>query len=188
MSVTLPHLNKQVLSGDVFEKSWARFFQDIWRSIGGNKEFNIGGILKVDTTAVGNVGSGEDTLITHNLPSTLDNAGESIEITAFGEFAANANNKTVKLYFGSTVIFTTGAIASNNTDWRIDATILRTGAATQISIASFSGDTVLVTSTATSTAVTETLSGALTIKCTGEATTTNDIIQRGLIVRYYPNA
>ena len=183
----VPHSRGSVLSGDLFAHSWSRFFQDVSRRIGSNKSYSLGGRLATVTTAVGNVGSGQDNLISYSLEkNTLLNAGETLEIVAFGSQAANGNNKTIKLIFGSTTLFSTGAVASNAKDWCIKATIIRTGAATQECITEFSGDTVLVTQTSDYVTATEDFTTALTIKCTGEATSDNDIIQKGLVVKLFP--
>lgn len=142
----------------------------------------------VNTTPVGNVGAGEDDLISSSLTAaTLANSGDCAEITAFGTFAANANLKQVKLKFGATTVFATGAAALNGGSWHISAKVVRTGASTQIASATFNGNVTVVTADATYSEPAETLSGAVTIKCTGEATADNDIIQKGLMVRYLPN-
>ena len=173
--------------GNEFSKPWNKFFNNVATKIGSSKSYALGGRLTSNTTAVGNVGSGADTLITYSLEANiLNNVGDTLEITAFGSQAANANNKTIKLVFGSTELFTTGAVASNGKDWRIDCTIIRTAAATQECITSFSGDTVLVTQIADYVTGTEDFTTSLAIKCTGEATTTDDIIQKGLIIKFFP--
>ena len=94
--------------------------------------------------------------------------------------------KTIKLLLGSTELFTTGAIAFNNKDWQIKATLTRTGSATQKSITVFSGDTVLLTQVSDFVSGTEDFTTALTIKCTGEATSNDDIIQQGLTIKFFP--
>jgi len=59
----------------------------------------------VDTTTTGNIGGGEDTLITYTIPaSVLASNGDHIEFDTWGSFAANANTKDLKVYFGATVI------------------------------------------------------------------------------------
>lgn len=63
------------------------------------------------------------------------------------------------------------------------ATIIRTAAATQRATAHFrltdaAGNEVHVID---NTAPTETLSGAITVKCTGEATNNNDVIQSAFV-------
>lgn len=149
---------------------------------------NLPKLLAADTTAVGNVGAGEDTLIAYNLPAgTMANDGDTIEIDAWGRFANNANNKSLNLYFGSTLLFLTGALAFQNTKWHFHAVVTRVDATNQRAVATFGGDVTLVTATSQITSPTETLSGAVTIKCTGEATANDDIYQEGLVVKYFPN-
>ncbi len=162
---------------------------ELWSRVGGSDLYNLGGRLITNNTAVGNVTSGEDALITYSLKkNTLHNDGDVIEIVAYGTTAANGNNKTIKLVLGSTTLFTTGVVAFNNKSWCIKATLTRTGAATQQIIATFQGDLALLTTTATFTAGTEDLTTNLTIKCTGTSgsSTTDDVIQKGLVITMFP--
>jgi hypothetical protein len=178
----VPHSKEQN-----FTLPWLRFFEDVARKIGSMGQHSLGGRLTTDTTAVGNVGSGADDLISYSLQkNTLNNVGDVLEITAYGTQAANGNNKTIKLVFGTTELFSTGAVASNAKDWEIRCTITRTAAATQNCSTVFLGDTVLVTQVADFVAGTEDFTTALTIKCTGEATSNDDIIQKGLVVKFFP--
>lgn len=187
VKATPPHVRQDVLDENHFTPAWSKFFDLLGQRIGGSKNYTLGGLLTQNTTAVGNVGAGEDNLITYTLDSnTLVDNGDSIEIEVFGTLAANANNKTIKLYLGSTQLFSTGAVASNAKDWQINCTIIKTGSATQECIASFNGDTVLVTQTADYVSGAEDFTTQLTIKCTGEATADNDIIQKGLRIKFYP--
>lgn len=188
MAISPPNFTAPVLEpSQLFTLVWKSFFRDLFSRVAGTKDVMLGGVLHTDVTSVGNVGGGEDTLITYTLPANTLGADEDIlEIEVFGSLAANGNNKNIKLYFGSQVIFTTGAVASNAKDWRIKATVVRSGAATQVIASAFEGDTVLVTQTADYVAGTQTLSSSVVIKCTGEATATNDIVQQGLIVKLFP--
>jgi hypothetical protein len=65
--------------------------------------------------------------------------GDSYEFEFLGTFAADANNKTIRLYFGGatplsggTKIFDSGALTQNAGAWRLRGRVIRTGAATQI--------------------------------------------------------
>jgi hypothetical protein len=117
----------------------------------------------------------DDTLFTYTLPaSAFDVAGRSITVTAFGKFAANGNNKTVKLFFGASTIATTGVLTTNAGGWQIQAEIVKVGAAganTQIAQGQFiaaathGGVNVPVTPT-------EVESGPIVIKVTGASPTT----------------
>lgn len=142
-------------------------------------------ILTSSTSAVGNIGTGEDNLITYSVPAgTLATDGDVIEIIAWGTFAANGNSKTLKLYFGATVLVSTGAVAFNAKDWVVRATVVRTGAATQEAIGQASTSDTSAPLFVDQTTPAETLSGAVTVKCTGEGTADSDIMQEGLVVRF----
>jgi hypothetical protein len=124
----------------------------------------------------------DDVLFTYTLPANaLDKAGRAITVTAYGKYAANANNKTVKLWFGATTIATTGVQAANGTGWQLQADVTKlgvVGANTQIAQgqnmvgAAHGGVNVPVTPT-------EVESGAIVIKVTGASGTTgaaNDVL------------
>lgn len=167
--------------------AWYKYFDQLQARIGGATQYNLGGTLTVDTTAVGNVGSGEDDLITYDLKkNTIGATSDRLVIKAFGTFAANANNKTVKLYLGSTELFTTGAIGANDKHWCIESEIIRTAAATQEVTTNCFTDTSLVGEISKYVSGTEDFTTQLTIKCTGEATSDDDIIQKGLTINLYP--
>lgn len=147
-------------------------------------------ILKnVNTTSVGNVGTGEDNLMTYALTAgTLAATNDHIRIKAFGTLAATANNKVIKCYFGSQNLLTSPTLSTNDGSWEFNSVVIRTGAATQRSMSILSvEDAMLLGGNVFPdyTTPTETLSGAVTIKCTGEATDNDDIVQTGLIVEYY---
>jgi len=154
----------------------------------------VGGVANVNITAVGNVGTGEDNLITYSLPaSSLGTNGDFVEIEAWGTLVVDAGTKNIKLYFGSTVIKSYLGLTTETSVWRFSAIVIRTGAATQDAIAF--GPTGDITSTGIIqsnftqfTTPAETLSGAITIKCTGEGVNNNDIVQEGMIVKWYSNA
>lgn len=139
------------------------------------------GLQKVITVAVGNVGGGEDDLISTTLEAkSLYKNGQAIRITAWGSCAANANAKTLQLYFGGTSILTTGAVAANNKKWVIQAIVVRTGVDTQDVIAwGVYNDAVVATQFA---ALTKDDGANQTVKCTGTGTATDDIIQEGLTI------
>lgn len=72
--------------------------------------------------------------------AAFDAAGRTIDITAFGSFAANADSKTAKLIVnpttanigsavvGGTTIASTGAVTTNGGGWKLGASITKTGA------------------------------------------------------------
>lgn len=140
------------------------------------------GALNVSTTAVGNVGAGTDDLQSYTMPaSVLSVDGRCLRITAWGTTANNVNAKTVTLDLGSQVIMTQALTTSIAGTWRITALITRTGSSTQDVFAELLQLTTIVHKQ-TVTAGTQTDTATIVIKCTGAATTDNDLVQEGLLV------
>jgi len=122
-------------------------------------------VTPVLSTAV----SSEEDLMSYTLPGgTLSTNKDVVEILVWGAFSAAARTKQIRVKFGATTIFNTGSASFGATDFLIRVRVYRTGAATQVSIAEFAGDTVLVTTTALRAAPTETLASDVTIKVTSE--------------------
>lgn len=142
--------------------------------------------LTTNTTDVGNVGSGEDNLMTYSLGAgTLASDGDYIEFTMTLQTAVNANAKTIKVYFGSTTLLSLPSLSSAGGYITITGKIIRTGATTQdveISYVSTNDNQTASFGTAA-----ETLSGALTLKATGEGVSDNDITMKLLTVKYFSN-
>lgn len=149
----------------------------------------LGGTLKVDTTTTGNVGAGEDTLITYTIPAgELSLNGSSIEFRVWGTCAANTNTKDIKVYFGSTVLSDGGVTVLNGVSWSAHGFIVRTGAATQTATCELTAG-VGVIAQSTTTSPTETLSGTVVFKVTGTSAISpadNDIVQNGMFLRWNP--
>ena len=130
--------------------------------------------LNAQTGPISSSGSAETNLVTYTLdPGTLGKLTSSILIFASGKTAANANNKTIKLIFGSTTLFTSGALALNNKDWTLQAELIYNGGSSQISWAQFqsSGSAAIITTTT----ATEAFATSQVLKITGTGTATSDI-------------
>jgi hypothetical protein len=110
----------------------------------------------------------EEDLISYTLPaSSLDATNRGLRVKAAGTFAANGNTKTIRLYFGSTVIISNNVTAApNNAGWELEYEIFRTSATTEKAIGS--GTVGSAQQTTTYTGVGETLTSALAIKVTGQ--------------------
>lgn len=147
------------------------------------------GTVKVVTGTTGNVGSGEDDLLTaYTFPANgLGTNGDSIEVEAGGTYAANGNNKNVKCYAGATVAATSGAIAVSGGAWRAVYRLIRTGSATQVGSGEFKAFSHTTQLFGTDSSPTNTLSSTMTIKCTGEATSDNDIVMKYIHIKQCPN-
>lgn len=150
----------------------------------GTLEAPLIGVANVNTTAVGNVGTGTDDLITYSLPTnSLTANGKGVRITVWGTTANNSNAKTVTLNWGGQVIMTQALTISIAGTWRISALAIRTGTDTQDVFAELL-QLATVLDKHTLTAGTQDDGAAIVIKCTGTATSNNDIVQEGMLVEF----
>ncbi len=153
-----------------------------------NVRFGIGGNLTTNVTTVGNVTTGVDDLMTYSIPAgTLSTDGDYIEFTMSFVFAGNANSKQIQVLFGGTTIYASGAQLQNGGAMEIRGTIIKTGAATQRITFQQGNNTTLFADYANYVTAGETLSGAITLKATGEGVSTDDITQPILTVKYFPS-
>jgi len=147
--------------------------------------------LDVDTSALGNVGTGEDTIASYTVPAdTLASNGDSIWFEAFGIAANNANSKTLKVYFGADEI-----IAAVDTSWGLEWTmrgrIIRTGTGTQKAFVDFTtssgtGAGSLGGAAGVNAGCTEDETGTIVLAITAEAVSDNDFVCEGMIVGKTP--
>lgn len=142
------------------------------------------GKCDVNTTAVGNVGTGEDNLITYSLPlKALYKTKSFVRYTAWGTTANNANAKTLKVYFGTQLMATVTLAVSIAGTWRVVCEIFKTGASTQAYVATvIEGAASAAYPTVQQGTASQTDTAAIVLKCTGEATDNNDIIEKGHLV------
>ena len=144
----------------------------------------------------------ETTLKTWDLPAgALARDDQGIRMHAFGSFAANATDKTVRIKFGATTVLTYavviagGGLGTGGGGWRAQVDLFRTGATAQKAIPWFVAaisnwtDADFMTTTGYTTPA-ETLSGAVTIELTGEngTGTADDIVCEGFYVEFLPGA
>jgi hypothetical protein len=165
--------------------------QPVFTAGTGSGSAQVSGVINVNTTSVGNVGGGTDDLITYSLPAnTLSANGKALRITAGGTYndTTSAGTLQITLLFGGTTLATmTGPAAAVAGHWRVQAEVIRTGAATQIGMSAITArPTTAATAQSvvtTATAPGETLSGAVTIRCQAVAgVNNNDIVQTFLLV------
>lgn len=145
----------------------------------------VGGVLYETRTQTGNVGSGEDDLASYSVPAnTLSADGMAIEFEAFGTTSSSGNTIHLRARFGTsgTNLLIDLLTDASSRDWRIWGRIVRTGAATQKSVTSILTDSLLDNDVVTG--LDQTLSGAVTLKITGEGTSSNDIVLEEFVVRW----
>lgn len=141
-----------------------------------------GNAVAVNTTAI----TTEETLFTYTLPAGyLANAGDTVVAECSEASAATANNKTLRLYFGASVI-TTGAVASNGTGMYLKMSATRGATSTaQAFVGTGTAGAAGVSPVAvTNTAGTDDMAAAIVIKCTGQNGTAaaNDMSGKMMIV------
>jgi hypothetical protein len=150
----------------------------------------VGVMLHVSSSGA-NVGTSETDMATYTMPGGTLSTGKVLRITAFGTTAANANTKTVRLRFGGTEIGRPmNANAANNASWSVtNSYVIATGAATQNAWVRTSQNTTNALGTNENannlfnSSPTETLSGSIVIKVTGQSNTaSNDVLLKGFIV------
>jgi protocatechuate 3,4-dioxygenase beta subunit len=115
--------------------------------------------------------------------NTLDAVGRGVRIAAWGTTGADGNSKTLRIYLGSTAIYNSTGVTTNNGSWYAWAEVRKTGSNTQATVA-----TGIFINSAPATAVTpnaaQTDTSAITIKVTGQngSTVANDLICNGMTV------
>lgn len=129
----------------------------------------------VDIGPFGNTAGTETDLVARTIPyNILTRRGSTLVFTIAGQTGANTNNKTIKVKFGSTTIFDSGAVAMNNSDWTITGEIIRSAGSVQTCHATFISTTTLTTKV-TVTNATEDLGTNLDFTVTGNGTAASDV-------------
>lgn len=148
------------------------------------------GALNIQSTAVGNVGTGTDDLHTFTLPAnTLTTTNRGIQWEGSGSLANNANAKTLDILFGASMlsIVVPAGLLSVASNWFGVAKIIRTGSSAQrfaIHV-TFTDSANVSTRYVAQSTLSQTETGAIVIKCTGTATSNNDIVQNTSVISYF---
>lgn len=152
----------------------------------GSNTYAPEGVICRVTAAVSNSGTGETDLMSCTLSAaSLSVNGQGVRITAWGTTAANGNTKAMRLYFGTATPASRTGVTTSGVSWKLQTTVLRTGAATQVAQGEAGVDNVSVFYFATSP--TQDLTAAITIKVTGQSGTgSNDVTATGLLVEALP--
>lgn len=148
----------------------------------------VGGCYAKTLTDSSNTSTTETDLHSYTLvASLLGINGDSLEFDFCGTFAANANNKTVKIKYGATTMFDSTALAVNSGSWRVIGRIFRTGAATQRFILTASSDNATFPLKTVYGTAAETLSGTVVLKATGQSgTASSDITNTLSEIKWQP--
>jgi hypothetical protein len=152
----------------------------------GSDVAHAGGPIFMSTTTVGtDADTVEKDLQSKTVAAnTMVATNQGLYIIAWGRFAATATTKHIRLYYGSTVIYDNGVTTYNNLNWMLEGWVYRTGAATQKALGK--GLVVSESPGLQITSPTETLSGTVAVRVTGQNGTgnLNDILCDGMRVDY----
>jgi hypothetical protein len=138
--------------------------------------------------AVGNIGTGEDDLLTHEFPAnTLLDDEDSVWFEGSVVLGASANDKRLRVHFGTsgnTLIFDTGVLSiTGETHITIIGRVIRTGIDSQKAYCAFiSNDPTVQGLSGFTAALDQDLSDPVTLRITGEATDDGDIVAETLSV------
>lgn len=148
-------------------------------------------ILAKNITTVGSgADTTEDNLMTYSLPAaTLGANAQGIRVTAWGDGANTADVTTIKGYFGATAVVTKVLTASQANTWWAEFEVFRTGATAQTASGTIQNGGTANSAAQTNAAPGETLSGAVTVKFTGQRATSsvaNSLRQLGMTVELLP--
>lgn len=152
-----------------------------------------GGIALADTTELGNVGGGQDNLISFVLPAnSVPENGASLEIEAGFTFAANANLKAVTMVMNGNTLYDTGSVAQNGGSLVVRILLVRESSTNaEMSVQAIATAAGVIASTSTVANQGSLVFGsAMTVKGTGSsviAATTDDVVMRYMRVRALPS-
>ncbi len=149
--------------------------------------YHAGGIVWSQYGNAGNVSTNETTVATYSAgANNLSTNGDGYFFRAWGAFAANGNNKRIRVYAGASGLFDTGVVTTSGGYFQLEGRFYRTGTNAQ----SFnwvydtsSGPTH--TQQMNSSALTSVNACVFTITALGGAT--DDIILVGAEIHFIPN-
>lgn len=144
-------------------------------------------LLTTNTTPVSSNGSSGTILMSYPLPANqIARVGSTIQIQAFGVFAANSNAKEVQLFFGSTLVADSTSQVANGGNWSFDCTLMTVGINAEQAITNFNSDNSAFTDSTNYVMPSEILSAILAIEVLGFGGMTGDVTQNGMLVKLFP--
>lgn len=146
------------------------------------------GKVNIQSASTGNgADATDDVAFTYSLPAaqlTTWGTNTMLEVQFWGVSAANGNNKTFKIFFGSVTAISSGVVTINNKSWSATARIIRSGTSTQAILGLAQSDATAIA--ASSQAGTEDETAAIVIKGTVASPTTgaaNDLVAKGWSIK-----
>lgn len=139
------------------------------------------------TAAAVDATTSETDFLNYTVPAnTLSADGQMLRAVLDGVMAANANNKTIKVYFGGTQVGGTITVSNSGVPWRLVVHVHRRGAASQVITWTFtyaaSNGTMIDRGT-----LTKDLTAGQALKVTGTSgTSTGDVAFDSAVVEKLP--
>lgn len=181
---TIPGVGKNLLLVNVLSIPEASQLKAIVAALIQQIQGSMSGMLNAQSVSTGNgADTTDDTAYSFILPAgwlALLGTNSGLLVRFWGVSAANGNNKTFKLFFGTTTAISSGVVTINNKGWQASFEMLRSGTSTQTIIGSATSDATGIGTTVT--AATEDETAAITIKGTLASGTTgaaNDLVAKG---------
>lgn len=138
-------------------------------------------------TSIGNVGTGEDDLWSQTIAASVLGAdNEKLIIEIWGTGSANANSKTVKIYWNGVAVYTSPTETTQADDWYCKMMVGRRGATSQIINGIFCGWGSTDIADAFSATGSATLSSTVVVKATGTGVSNNDITTEQALITWVP--
>lgn len=155
---------------------------------GSTATFKTGGNIGA-ATVVGPVGSSAtnttQTLASYTMPASMFNAnGQMLEITAWGNVAANAAPKTIAMKAGG-VQLTTGTQTGSGYAWELYGQYMRTAASKQSAYFTGQASGGIVTQTASTDTSVDTGTIAVTVTCADASAAQSNVLLFGFTVEYF---
>jgi hypothetical protein len=163
---------------------------DISNQMGGSTTYASCGVsAHTDITQVANTNGSENDLMIYELEAdSLIAEGDYVDLEMWGTFAANANNKRLRVYFGSDLIYDTGAVAANAGSWYFKAKVMASSTGAQKSITNLISSNALLPASNQVADTTQDATAVIEIKTTATAVAANDIVQKGFSVKWFSAA
>jgi len=145
--------------------------------------------VQLNRSGIGNgADKTNDTLFSYGLPAkSFDADGRGVRLLAWGDFAANGNDKVITFQINGSIIYNTGTMTDNASWWRLEAEVYRDGSSTQsgTAVALHGSATPWLGPTSFATSVTDT--NVITFSVTGASPTTGaakDVVGHGMTVEF----
>lgn len=144
--------------------------------------------LDSSVAQAGNTAATETTLFSYTLPMNELSNQDSLAFEAAGTFAATAStDKRIKVKFGSTTIYDSGALnIVASASWSLRGSITRSGLSAQKCDVTITTSSATLMASTTYTSATESLAATVLLVVTGNGTNANDVVGQRFKVIHQP--